>query len=127
MKAHIKDLSVLSLPRANLVLLFEGRVTAQTFKTLHGFTGGSDGAAPVAGFVLSRAYGDQNGSKSGPELANTFHGLHRAINHEPWLLSNLDHQPSCSRRCQRPDHGDQSNLRHAAVLPLEPVNQTIEL
>ena len=36
-----------------LLFISAGRVTAQTFTTLHSFTGGSDGANPNAGLILS--------------------------------------------------------------------------
>ncbi len=48
-----KNLFVLPALLAVLNLLPAGRVTAQTFTTLHSFTGGSDGASPQAGLVLS--------------------------------------------------------------------------
>src|SRR5882762_8535847 len=38
---------------AGLNLIPAGRVTAQTFKTLHNFTEGGDGATPYAGLILS--------------------------------------------------------------------------
>jgi len=44
---------VLSGLMAGLVLMLAGPVTAQTFTTVHIFTGGTDGAQPVAGLVLS--------------------------------------------------------------------------
>ena len=53
MKTHIKRLSPLPALIAGLVLLLAGPVTAQVFKTLHTFTGGSDGANPFAGLILS--------------------------------------------------------------------------
>jgi uncharacterized repeat protein (TIGR03803 family) len=34
-------------------LLLAGSVPAQVFKTLHTFTGGSDGANPIAGIIMS--------------------------------------------------------------------------
>src|SRR5262249_7175815 len=36
--------------------------------------------------------------------------------------SNLDHRCSAARHRQRPEHPDQSHLRHAAVLSLEPLS-----
>ena len=44
MKTHIKHLSPMPALIAGLVLMSAGPVTAQVFKTLHTFTGGSDGA-----------------------------------------------------------------------------------
>jgi len=38
---------------AGLGLIPAGRVTAQTFTIVHSFTGGSDGANPIAGLILS--------------------------------------------------------------------------
>jgi hypothetical protein len=38
---------------AGLGLMLAGRVTAQTFTTLHNFTGSSDGRNPHAGLILS--------------------------------------------------------------------------
>ncbi len=75
MKARIKNLFVVPALIAGLVLIPAGRVTAQTFTTLHSFTassnsppyGNSDGAYPVAGLILSgnTLYGTaQNGGRS---------------------------------------------------------------
>src|SRR5260221_9510504 len=63
MKANIKNLLPLSALIAVLNLLPAGRVTAQTFTTLHSFTGtntiftgvftNSDGAYPYAGLITN--------------------------------------------------------------------------
>ena len=53
MKRRIKHLTPLPALIAGLVLMLAGPVTAQVFKTLHTFTGGSDGANPFAGLILS--------------------------------------------------------------------------
>src|SRR6266576_2443791 len=48
-----KNLFLLPALIAVLNLIPAGRVTAQTFTTLHSFNGGSDGANPYAGLILS--------------------------------------------------------------------------
>src|SRR5467141_58072 len=48
-----KNLFVLPALIAVLNLLPAGRVTAQTFTTLHSFTGGLDGASPQAGLTVA--------------------------------------------------------------------------
>jgi len=53
MKTRIKNLFLLPALIAGLGLIPAGRVTAQTFTTLHSFTYGSDGAFPYAGLILS--------------------------------------------------------------------------
>src|ERR1035437_9136072 len=53
MKTFIINLFLLPALIAGLNLIPAGRVTAQTFTTLHTFTGGSDGANPYAGLILS--------------------------------------------------------------------------
>jgi hypothetical protein len=53
MKMRIQHLSPLPALVAGLVLILAGPVTAQVFKTFHTFTGGSDGANPIAGLILS--------------------------------------------------------------------------
>src|ERR1035437_6209555 len=55
MKTYIKNLFLLSALIAGLGLIPAGRVTAQTFTTLHSFTGGNEGAHPSVGLVLSGA------------------------------------------------------------------------
>jgi uncharacterized repeat protein (TIGR03803 family) len=52
LKTRIKNLFLLPALMAGLGLIPAGRVTAQTFTTLHSFTG-SDGASPYAGLILS--------------------------------------------------------------------------
>jgi uncharacterized repeat protein (TIGR03803 family) len=52
MKNHIKNLFLLPALIAGLNLLPAGRATAQTFTTLHSFTGG-DGATPYAGLITN--------------------------------------------------------------------------
>src|SRR5438270_541976 len=74
MKACIKKLFLLP-PLIGLGLISPGQVAAQTFKTLHSFTGtdpntgaNSDGALPTAGLILSAntLYGTaQYGGSSG--------------------------------------------------------------
>jgi uncharacterized repeat protein (TIGR03803 family) len=53
MKTRVKHFSPLPALIAGLVLILAGPVTAQVFKTLHTFSGGSDGANPIAGIILS--------------------------------------------------------------------------
>ncbi len=53
MNTLIKSLLVLPALIAGLGSIPVGPATAQTFTTLHGFTGGSDGANPHAGLVLA--------------------------------------------------------------------------
>src|ERR1035437_3646025 len=53
MKTSIKNLFLLPALIAGLNLIPAGRVTAQTFTTVHSFTSVSDGANPVAGLILS--------------------------------------------------------------------------
>src|ERR1035437_7787768 len=59
MKTRLKNLFLLPALIAGLGLIPAGRVTAQTFTTLHSFTGTyiygikSDGSQPVAGLILS--------------------------------------------------------------------------
>ena len=52
MKIHIKNLFLLPALIVGLGLILTGRVTAQTFTTLHNFTN-EDGAYPQAGLILS--------------------------------------------------------------------------
>ena len=73
---HIKNLFLLPVLVAGLGLTLAGRVTAQTFTTLHSFTAAnyvpvnlytnSDGSHPLAGLILSgkRLYGTANGGGS---------------------------------------------------------------
>ena len=59
MKTRINNLFLLPVLMAGLALMLAGRMTAQTFTTLHSFTPttppstGSDGAGPWAGLILS--------------------------------------------------------------------------
>ena len=53
MKARIKNLVLVPVLITGLGLMAAGRVTAQTFKTLHSFMTESDGATPFAGLILS--------------------------------------------------------------------------
>src|ERR1017187_560073 len=53
MKTFIINLFLLPALIAGLNLIPAGRVTEQTFTTLHSFTGGSDGMAPSPGLILS--------------------------------------------------------------------------
>ncbi len=53
MKPCIKNLFLLPALIAGLGLLLAGRATAQTFTTLHNFSGGSDGSDPQAGLIVS--------------------------------------------------------------------------
>ena len=54
MKTRIMPLSLLPVLIGGLGLtMLDGRVTAQTFTTLYNFSGGSDGANPQAGLILS--------------------------------------------------------------------------
>ena len=63
MKTHIKNLFLLPALAAGLGLILAGQATAQTFTTLYSFTGGSDGAQPLAGLILSSniLYGTASG------------------------------------------------------------------
>jgi uncharacterized repeat protein (TIGR03803 family) len=53
MKTHIKNLFHLPALITALVLTLTAPATAQTFTTLYSFTGGSDGALPFGGLILS--------------------------------------------------------------------------
>jgi uncharacterized repeat protein (TIGR03803 family) len=53
MKTSLRNLFILPALIGGLGLIPAGQVTAQTFKTLHSFTNGSDGYGPVGGLVLS--------------------------------------------------------------------------
>jgi uncharacterized repeat protein (TIGR03803 family) len=59
LKTNINNLFLLPVLMAGLALMLAGRMTAQTFTTLHSFTPttppftGSDGAGPWAGLILS--------------------------------------------------------------------------
>ena len=53
MKTHIKNRLPIPVLIAGLGLMLASGVTAQTFTTLHSFNGGSDGADPVSGLILS--------------------------------------------------------------------------
>ena len=53
MKTHIKHLSLLPVLLTGLGLPLAGPVTAQTFTSLHLFTGGTDGGTPISGLILS--------------------------------------------------------------------------
>jgi uncharacterized repeat protein (TIGR03803 family) len=66
MKTSIKNLFLLPALIAGLGLIPAGRVTAQTFTTLHSFNYNSDGAYPVAGLILSgnTLYGTASGGGS---------------------------------------------------------------
>jgi hypothetical protein len=66
MRRHNRNLFVSALT-AGLALILTGQVTAQTFKVLHSFSGGSDGANPQAGLILSSntLYGTSMGPYSG--------------------------------------------------------------
>src|SRR5216683_597415 len=88
MKTGYKDLFVLPVLIAGLALIPVGRVTAQTFTTLHSFTG-SDGANPSAGLITNSSgntlYGTAGGGgSSGPSTVfavrtdgSGFTNLHR--------------------------------------------------
>src|ERR1017187_4312868 len=52
MKANLKNLFLLPTLIAGVGLILAGRVTAQTFTTLHSFTQYVDGDSPQAGLVL---------------------------------------------------------------------------
>ena len=62
MNPRIKNLSLLPVLLTGVVLILAGPVAAQTFTVLHSFTGGSDGASPQAGLILSSntLYGTAN-------------------------------------------------------------------
>src|ERR1039457_3340763 len=71
MKTYIKKLFLLPALIAALGLTLTGRVTAQTFKTLHSFTNSPDGVNPGAGLILSgnTLYGTAEfGGSSGPGM-----------------------------------------------------------
>jgi uncharacterized repeat protein (TIGR03803 family) len=53
MKPRIKHPSLLLALMAGVGLITPGQAPGQTFTTLHAFSGGSDGAQPLAGLVLS--------------------------------------------------------------------------
>src|SRR5476651_1104199 len=81
MKTHLNFLFLLPALLAGLGLLLAGRVTAQTFTTLHSFTSlfysntNSDGANPHVGLILSgnKLYGTTvNGGFYHAHPYNTF-------------------------------------------------------
>src|ERR1035437_5457086 len=85
MKTHIKNLVLLPALIASLGLIPAGRVTAQTFTTLHSFTAGTDGTMPYAGLILwgNTLYGtDKLGGGFG-------HGTVFAINTDGTSFMNL--------------------------------------
>ncbi len=53
MKARTKNPLLSTVLMVGLSSILDGRVTAQTFTTLHNFTGGRDGANPVAGLITN--------------------------------------------------------------------------
>src|SRR5438105_2552593 len=53
MKTHITHLFLAPALIVGLNLIPAGRATAQSFTTLHSFTGGSDGGRPYAGLIFS--------------------------------------------------------------------------
>jgi len=63
MKTGIKNIFLLPALMAGLGWLSAGRVTAQTFTTLHSFSGSNDGVGPAAGLILSgnTLYGTTSG------------------------------------------------------------------
>src|SRR5271154_5380598 len=84
MKTHLKKLLFAHSMLAGLGLLLAGRVTAQTFTTIHSFTF-SDGANPYAELILSGniLYGTASaGGKSG-------HGTVFAVNTDGTGFTNL--------------------------------------
>jgi uncharacterized repeat protein (TIGR03803 family) len=85
MKTCIKNLFLLDALIAGLGLIPAGRVMGQTFTTLHSFTGGSDGANPLAGLILSGTtlYGT---AKYGGSLDN---GTVFAVNTDGTGFTNL--------------------------------------
>jgi len=73
MKTYIINLFLLPALIAGLNLIPTGRVSAQTFTTLHSFNGGSDGARPLAGLILSgnTLYGTAFGGGN-PDVGTVF-------------------------------------------------------
>jgi uncharacterized repeat protein (TIGR03803 family) len=71
MKTRIKNLFVLPFLVIALDLHLSCLVTAQTFTTLHNFNGGTDGAYPVGGLVLSgnTLYGTTEAGSNGTVFA----------------------------------------------------------
>ncbi len=53
MKKCLKSVSFVSVLVTILALIPVGRMSAQSFKTVYSFTGGSDGAFPYAGLIMS--------------------------------------------------------------------------
>src|ERR1051326_6970109 len=86
MKTYTKNPIILSVLIVTFGLLSVGQVPAQTFTTLHHFTG-FDGASPEAGFILSgnTLYGtaSNGGGAGGPgpnfHDAASFHWLRRSF------------------------------------------------
>src|SRR5664279_5595686 len=76
MKTSIINLLLLPALIAGLNLIPAGRVTAQTFTTLHSFTSRSDGRTPLGGLVLSgnTLYGTASGG--GNESEGTGFAVH---------------------------------------------------
>jgi hypothetical protein len=73
MKTNMNNSFLLSAFIAVLNLMLAGRLTAQTFTTLHNFTGG-DGGSPSAGLILSgnTLYGTGAGFGRGTVLSLSF-------------------------------------------------------
>src|SRR6266567_2296754 len=95
MKTENKNLSILLVLIAVLGLILAGRVTAQTFTTLHSFTAlsgpypgtNSDGTHPISGLVLSNdtLYGTANtGGSWGANYGSVF-----AVNTDGTGFTNL--------------------------------------
>ena len=63
-------------------------------------------------------------NKSHSNMADQCYRIHSAFHHEP-QLTGLDHQFFRSSRRQWAVHGDQSDFRHSAVFPVEPVNDAV--
>lgn len=86
--SRVKYVFVLRALLAGFVLMLVGRVTAQTYTTLHRFTGG-DGASPYAGLILSgnRLYGTTGNSFSDGILFN--YGTWFAINTDGTGFTNV--------------------------------------
>src|SRR6266446_4870 len=83
MKTGNKNLFVLPVLMAGLALILVGRVTAQTFTTLHSFTarcgdlgGNSDGAHSEAGLILSGITLYGTATSGGTADAGTVFAIH---------------------------------------------------
>jgi len=96
MKTYSKNPFLLPVLIAGLGLIPAGQMTAQSFTTLHNFTGGSDdGASPKAGLIMSgnTLYGTEQGggtSSNGTVFAVNTDGTGFTILHSFTAMVSAD-------------------------------------